>query len=467
MFDSLLRVLTLVIILAPLAAAQDRAFMHAVDQLADPSAVQRSNAIDRIANWHGDIGPELRVAYRTGSAHERLGLLHAAQVRADAALAGLAADALADADERVSAAASDYLLALPASAMHARDGETWQAFLRLRTQREMYFSLISQHLEPGGYTGQFWAILGRERCRDMQAELLALIQASTDSGRALSIAAAERVAHDVDARQAFRSAWQHLREGLPATRAAGTYFASRDPEALDSRVATPAMQSALGLLTDLRVLAVRALGDCELDAETLDALWELHRELGLEDPEPEYRVALDARRVRMEVEVTLARHGQGTLLDARLADLRVQSIRSREVMGPQMNINAGMRSDLVSMNEIGLLLMRSGRLAEAEEHWQRAVEYVRSDLPLVHSRFRRTLVTFMGVAYYNLACAQARQLKVTAGFESLQRAAEHGYDDFAWILADGDLHHLRGSDVFDGWFRRVAPPAVLHALDRP
>jgi hypothetical protein len=467
MFDSLPRVLTLVVLLAPILAAQDRAFLQTVDRLADPSAIERSAAMDRIAHWPGDIGPQLRVAYRTACTQERLGLLHAARLRGDAALAALAADALADTDTRLTHAATDYLMALPQAAVPERDCDAVRAFRRLRTQRDMYTSLIEQHLQPGSYTGQFWDIHGRARCAVTSAELLDLALAASDSGRALAMAAGARITQGVDAHLAFRSVWQHLNEGLPAAEAAGAYFHARNDDALDRRVPVPALQSALTLLTDLRVLAVRALGDADPDADTLRSLEALHSELRTDHVGSAFRVALNVRRVQTEIEVVLALHGQSSLLDARLAELQVQSLRSREVMGAHLNMNASSRSDLVTMNEIGLLLMRSGRLAEAETHWQNAIAYVRGDLPLVHSRFRRTLVSFIGVAYYNLACAQARQLKVSAGQQSLQWAVEHGYDDFAWILADGDLHHVRGSEVFDGWFRRVAPPAVVDAMDGP
>ena len=77
---------------------------------------------------------------------------------------------------------------------------------------------------------------------------------------------------------------------------------------------------------------------------------------------------------------------------------------------------------------------------------------------------RSSLSSFSGAVYYNLACAQALQLKLTKAMESLERAHGLGYRDFAWILEDGDLESLRQTPRFRAWFGEFAPPALVARL---
>jgi hypothetical protein len=75
------------------------------------------------------------------------------------------------------------------------------------------------------------------------------------------------------------------------------------------------------------------------------------------------------------------------------------------------------------------------------------------------------VASLLGSVYYNLACAQSLQLKLTRAGESLESARLNGYRDFNWMLEDGDLDALRHTPDFRAWFRKVAPPAAVDRLD--
>jgi hypothetical protein len=468
MFDSKFKLLTLSLLLAFAGAlsAQDREFMRVVDGLAEPAAIDRADAINRIANWEGDIAANLRVAYRTAWPIERAGLLQAAALRRDVALVPLAAADLAAADDRVRLNARDYLLNLPVgdlkldtAALTDAQAEAWDEFRNLRVRRDMLACLIDQWLKPGKFFGQFEDLRAHDAAR-LDTALVDLVLARTDVAEPLDLAAADRIAQGIEPHRLFSAAWRRLTEGQSALRAAEVYVRTGEHDRIGASISSSVMQTALAVVTELRATAAAALGQTRLDEVSLAQLEQFYQDLPRQSIEPRYRFALDPRLLTVELEIMLARHGLGEYLDARIARLHLQVERAREGQDSHVNLRASSRPDLSAMNEIAQLLLRRGDLVAAEQQLSAAIEQAQSDMMFVQARFRTTLVSYIGVAYYNLACAQALQLKTSASLENLKRAAANGYSDFAWMLEDGDLHHVRAVSEFDAWFAEVAPPSV-------
>jgi tetratricopeptide (TPR) repeat protein len=468
MFDSPTRFLTLffVVISSTALVAQDREFMRAVDRLAEPSAIERAEAVNTIASWQGDIGPNMRVAYRSAWPIERMGLLQAAGLREDPALVTLAARDLSSSDQRLKLGAEDYLLRLPLSTLkpdttnfEPAEEQAWDEFRNLRLQRDMMYSLIEQWLKPGKFFGQFDDLRAHSP-EALDEALIDFVLARSDVSRAMYLAGTLRLAEGIEASRIFSASWRRLTEGLNAVVPAADYVRSGQMDFIGESIPTPTFQTGLSMVAELRATAAMALGQTRLNEDALEELIEFYRHLPSQPIEPRYRFALDPRRLLVELEITFARHGVDEFLDARIGRLLQQVDKAREAHETQINLRASSRPDLTAMNEVAHLQLRRGDFEGAERQWQAALRQAKSDLPNVHARFQGTLVSYIGVAYYNLACAQALQLKLSAGLENLKKATEHGYNDFAWMLEDGDLYHIRAREDFAEWFEVVAPPSV-------
>lgn len=62
--------------------------------------------------------------------------------------------------------------------------------------------------------------------------------------------------------------------------------------------------------------------------------------------------------------------------------------------------------------------------------------------------------------WYNLACVQALQGKVTPAQDSLEQALRAGWSDAAWPAKDSDLAALHATPAFQGWLERVEAAAA-------
>lgn len=57
--------------------------------------------------------------------------------------------------------------------------------------------------------------------------------------------------------------------------------------------------------------------------------------------------------------------------------------------------------------------------------------------------------------YYNMACAFSVMKRIDEGIEALTKAVENGYDDYDWMMLDGDLNNLRKDSRFEELAKRL------------
>lgn len=62
------------------------------------------------------------------------------------------------------------------------------------------------------------------------------------------------------------------------------------------------------------------------------------------------------------------------------------------------------------------------------------------------------------LVWYNLACSLSLVKRIPEALKVLARAIALGYDEFAWILRDPDLAHLRRAPEFQAFLAKVRPP---------
>ena len=429
--------------------------------------------LERASRNEGDIAADLRVAYGIADVHERIGLIEAAQMRDDNALVTQAAIELASDDERLAGTAHEYLMSLSFDALQPEtedfdqaQTDAWESFVRFRIRRDIAATLLEAHLMPGKYFGQF-AELRRFDSPRIDAELLRLVRADADFADALNEAARQAMDADAPPERIFQSAYRRLGSAVGGFEPVLAYVADMNlTDKLELQIRqTPRsrFQAALEVFGNVRAAAVRALAGSP-DATTLKhELTGIYDLIERQQPDPAliHLVNLDATQV--EIEVSLARIGDSTLLDARIAALRTQIERVQQLKA-NVNMNANSRPDLIAQNEIAHLQLRSGNLAGAEQEWKDAAEGAIIMMRSAEGRNRSSLSSYLAAVYYNLACAQSLQLKSSAALASLKKAVEHGYKDFAWMLDDGDLYEVRLHEDFAGWFDDVAPPSVADRL---
>lgn len=57
------------------------------------------------------------------------------------------------------------------------------------------------------------------------------------------------------------------------------------------------------------------------------------------------------------------------------------------------------------------------------------------------------------IAFYNLACSYSKLGRVDDALAALEGALKAGYDDWEWMMVDGDLEAIRGDDRFKGLYK--------------
>jgi hypothetical protein len=90
------------------------------------------------------------------------------------------------------------------------------------------------------------------------------------------------------------------------------------------------------------------------------------------------------------------------------------------------------RAKYVALEQSIQSAFREGRHADAERICREAIQ----------------LIPQIPQAYYNLACAQARQAKPVEALASLKRAVEQGFNQAEWLQQDADLESLRQDSQF-------------------
>ena len=460
----------LIIALSSVLSAQNAAFQDAFRRLASPTSAERTAAITAIVDLKGDIGPQLRIAFKNANVVERCGLLEASEFREDGALVIQALKAMSEkgADTRVAMSALAYLRAVPEAKLAGDEKDLDEDALaaladlrQFRLRREIVVALLDAAHKPGKYLDQFESLRARDKGA-LHAQLLALVYLEPAFVEPFADGCGMRFRRGIEperlhssswrkflsAQGMFEQAWELLHDG-PARQALKTPGAP--------------LLAAVEVAHDMRTAAVRALAVDSPDETLCRTLYELHlASRGFELP-PVLRAAVGLDAFRTEIELALARMGEGELLQARIANLRNQVQRA----AAQVNINARVaaRPDINARNEVAHLLLRSGDAAGAEAEWTAVIELARASMRGNRDPQRGSVASLLGTAYYNLACAQSLQLKLTRAGQSLEAARAHGYRDFYWMLEDGDLASLRATANFRDWYRRVAPPACVDRLD--
>jgi hypothetical protein len=453
-------------------AAQQQEFRSAYYRLASPTAVERDAAIAELVGLEGDIGALARAAFKNARVAQRCALFEVFELRGDNGLLAEAAQTLADgeaegADPRPTEAARSYVLSLPedrlvldTAGLKPAAAAAWRSILQQWLRLQIAETLVDSLLKPGKYLGQF-ECLRRRDAGALDAELVALIELEPGYLAALEDGAQRRHRHGIEAERLFSSAWRRLGSALgnfePALALLRGEAEELPPSGRDSVLA------AVELLYDMRTAAVRALAHSRDNPGLVSMLRLWHRALVDYEPPTHLRSSLGIETMRTELELTLARQGDRELLDARLAALRSQVERHRQT-SVQVNARLTNRPDISARNEAAHLLLRSGDYAAAETEWLGLARDVGEVERQLRDSQRTAVATFLGAVYYNLACAQALQLKLTRAGQSLETAVAFGYRDFAWMLEDGDLESLRAEPGFREWFGRHAPPALVDRL---
>lgn len=455
--------------------AQNASFRDALSRLASPTAAERTSAIESISALKGDIAPQLRIAFKNASTVERCGLVEAAELRGDGALVAQAVEAVAaheaapDSDSRLAHSARAYLLALPEAQVAcdegALDASQKKVLADLRTyrlRRDLTVMLLDSVQKPGKYLDQFETLRARVGGA-LQDELLVLAHLREGISAPLADGAARRYQAGTEAERVYSAEWRRL--SLAQGSLEQAYDLLRDPAAQQElRSVNAPLLAAVEVLQDMRTAAIRALAADHADADLAATLRALHQSSQASQVAPLLRAVSGLEVFRTEIELTLARAGDRELLDARIEALRAQVERAQEAAGT-LNAKVNGRPDIAARNEVAHLLLRSGDAEGAETEWLAVVQLVRDGLRLAKDLQRGSVASALGSVYYNLACAQSLQLKLTRAGQSLESARLYGYRDFNWMLEDGDLDALRGTPEFRTWFRRVAPPASVDRLD--
>lgn len=471
---ALLTLLLLCTAAAPVFAQSDT-MRRELDELASPYAIDRVSAIHRIAALEGDIAADLRVAYRFAETPERLGLLEAARIRADAALVQHAAEAVNHDDDRLQEHARDYLLSLPFAVLVADNSEwddaaktAWDDFVLFRVRRDIVRALLLAHLMPGKYYGQFEGLAAFDSDL-LHRELIRMLTADAGFAAPMNRASTELLTLRIPTSRSLATNWRRLHQTAGAYEPVFAYlrnmYATAEVEQGVRKHSRSVYLAAHEVVSGVRQAAVRALVETSEKSSLAGELAAYYHVLRVQMPEREVVNVLGTDALMLELEVMLARCGDDVLLQARIATLRAQ-IQRDQAQQANVNMRPTARTDLMATNEIAHLLLRAGDAASAELEWQAAADAALALARETDARNRASLASYLAAVYYNLACTQSLQAKLTRSMASLKKAVEYGYRDFSWMLDDGDLMQVRQLDAFRAWFENTAPPSVVDRLVR-
>ena len=455
------------------AQADDRAndFKLHLQRLDSPAAVERAQATLDMAALELNLAHEMRMAWANASVQQRVGMFKVAARLQDTGLRKQAAAALAGDDSRLKIGAAIYLDQLAWAELTkqhelaATEAAHWDEYLERRMRRDVADLLLDAQLKPGRYDGQFDTLRARGT-ELLDRHLLSLLALEPQWAETLNESVRRRLDRGIEAERMHSSAWAQLIRSNEGFEAATLYLRTMEyselVRAAQAQLRRGQFIAALEVANQVRAAAARALAESDHGPRHITMLKQAYLALLLFEPEPSFAVASDTSLLRVEIEITLSRVGDHELLDARLATLRMQLDAVIEA-GPNVTARPSARPDLQAGNEIAHLLLRRGDHAAAEAQWQSMINDAQAQMARSDSRTRVSLSSYMGAVYYNLACAQALQLKLSAGHESLKKAVSHGYKDFQWMLEDGDLRPMQGFEPFRAWFTEVAP---MYLADR-
>lgn len=470
------RFLTVIFILATAGATlfAQRDFVRTeMEHLAAPVAHERAAAVARLVAIDDDIAADLRVAFRFNGAPERVGLLKVARLRNSDALVQQAAESLGAEDTALNEEARAYLLALPADAMAPDTAvlgkaqlRRWNEFKDFRLRLEISFALIGAYLKPGKFLGQFDELRALDPQR-LDTELLSFLTGDTALVDPLNAAVERHVNSDVPPEHRLRPAWRSLASTSGALKPAMMYVHQGElTDEVDSArepFTEASFRAALEVVGGVRSAAARALAASKRGPELLRVLPKYYDSALDFKPEAALSDWVRQDELVVEIELTLARLGDATLLDARVSALRGRIDQFERVKG-NVHLRPSSRPDLLAQNQIAHLLLRAGDAEKAESEWKASVRLSRELMRDAQGRNRESLSSYLATVYYNLACAQSLQFKQSEAQDSIEKAVEYGYKDFNWMLEDGDLEYLRRSPAFRQWFLDAAPPSVASAL---
>lgn len=159
----------------------------------------------------------------------------------------------------------------------------------------------------------------------------------------------------------------------------------------------------------VRTLALEALGDMN-DPGVIQKLRDLYSNE-------------DYAAFRESIVFTLAKLG-----DRHLADVMLENIKK---LFDQAKGNPQMQAQIYG--ELAHIYARLEMQREAIDSYKKAIE-LDSEHAYMH--------------YYNMACAFSVMNRIDEGLDALKKAIEHGYEDYDWMMLDGDLNNLRKDPRF-------------------
>ncbi|MDC1141615.1 hypothetical protein OAU50_00865 [Planctomycetota bacterium] len=468
-FPKFLTVLFCISLAASGVFAQSDEVKKLVVQLDNPLAEIREDAFFELLELQ-DIDRDLRQSFRaTTDTDTHIQLIDLISARESDVLVEDTLKILdAAKDERLNVACREYLLYAGLQAIH--DAQTSlnstqnaraKTLLAFRGRLETLTVLVRSHLMPGDFIAKFDALPASTG----NSSLLEILRADAELTEPLERAIIDIRASAADFRQLRSSNWRefgYIKHGIAA--AIAVYQSEHDLPKIKS-ISRSDFQASLSLLQGVRRAAARAMGLIGGD-DTITSLETVYQEFVEFSPNPSLYHLVELGVLKEEIEVALARLGQNDLLDARIARLRSAAKKAVNLDKAAINVRITARPDLQSMNQIGHLQHRAGLYKEAEATWTQLLNdlAVHARIPS-NARALSSLSSMLSVVYYNLACTQSVQVKLSRSLENLKKAHAHGYKEFAWIKLDGDLEALRCIPAFQNWFSDNAPPSLLDDTD--
>lgn len=473
MYDINPKILTLLFVLALIAgsvSAQSDEVRQLVLKLDNPRAAEREDALMVLLDLE-DIDRDLRLSFRaTTDIETRVQIIEIVSMRDSDVLVADTLKLLNDDEfDRIAAAAREYLLYANNSTVQEFNAALEPEYqteatklLTFRIHMEIFTELLHSHLMPGDFVGKFDKL---EASEDLKNQLFEILRVKETLVASLKRAVNDLRESEYDYSRINSTGWRKFLRVKDGLESAFIALKSNIEQEDIRKVSRKDLQASINLVQGVRRAAARALGLIDTASEptqTKEKLKVLYKELMEFSPSPALHHLINMSRLHEELEVSMARLGSPELLNARIGRLESAAKRALNQGNAAINVRISSRPDLQSLNQIGHLQHRAGDHKAAEATWTKLLKelelYFRTPS---NSRRLSSLSSMLAVVYYNLACAQSVQVKLSRSLKNLKKAVSHGYKDYAWITVDGDLESLRDTPAFKKWFSDHAPPSLV------
>lgn len=465
----LLTLLLALIMLAPLLCAQSKEVSALVAKLDSPAAGDRDEAFDELLDLEG-IDRDLRISFRATSDKEiRIQIIELMQLRESDLLVSDALKLLkSDNSNQLSYLATEYLLSADLQSiksgiqpLNQSQQNLANALLTFRLHRDCIDILMRSYFMPGDFLGKFEGLANEQ---ELQAELLQILNLQTGLVPALERTATDIREYGINNERLKTRAWldfKRVMDGIP--QAVEVLRAGE----LSDNLAHPYrrdLHASIDLVQGVRAAAARAMSALG-NKPNVQAIKKAYKNTFSLQITPSLQYAVAIGRLQEELEVTLAKLGHGELLDARIS--RLMQAGKVAAKNEPNNVTGRLVSkpSIQSLDTVGHLQHRSGDHKNAEQTWETLLKELKRQAKMPgNARMLVSLPSTLSVVYYNIACSQSMQVKLSRSLDNLKKANANGYKDFAWILVDSDLEALRETSSFKEWFKKYAPPAVASGI---